>query len=629
MQPVRSRWWWLPCIAAGLTVIGARLWLISRYGTSLPINDQWGAEGFYLLKPWYEGRLNFSDLFAPHNEHRIFFSRLLALALTWFNGQWDSLPEMVFDAIFAGAIAAVIVGVLFSLLNHRFHIAMGTTVTLWLALPYAHENTLWGFQSSFYFLLFFSLLGIWGLTLYQPWTPRWFAGALGAICACLSMGSGLLASFAVALIVVIQVILKGRTLRGIVPTVVLASLILLISFHFRVTVPQHAIYKAHSLSAGATFFGRCLAWPWSDYPFVALVAYAPLALLVIHELVATRARQSPPDKSIQLTFAVGIWVILQAAALAYSRGGSGEPPISSRYLDILGLGVVVNVISVCLLLKLHRKGRSPWLPRLAGAGWLAATLTLSVTASYREVQGQYKRQDYLHDAETAVRGYLATKSHSYLEGEPHPVPYPDVEAIAMFLNDNTIQTLLPASARLPLRLEQSLASDRSFTQPGCPPTIATPLFDTSWGSYSTQGAAERGSMRSKVIRSRLPYLEFEIAGGLGPEMSLSVESGARTRKVHWLQYYPAHELRPQWRLAYAALPQSEVEIAARDNSAEEWFAFRGPREMGRLSYYSYRIVQSGKDVCFWGMALGILCILTSISPLAIAFKKLLPDNRAA
>src|ERR1700748_2717758 len=98
----------IACLGTALIVIGARFWMVSHYGTSLPINDQWGGEGFYLLKPWYEGRLTFAALLAPHNEHRVFFSRLLTLTLTAGNGQWDCMLQMVFDAIFCGAIAAML-----------------------------------------------------------------------------------------------------------------------------------------------------------------------------------------------------------------------------------------------------------------------------------------------------------------------------------------------------------------------------------------------------------------------------------------------------------------------------------------------------------------------------------------
>ena len=607
----------LAFLAAGLIVTGARLWLAWLYATSLPINDQWGSEGYYLLKPWLEGRLTFADLFSPHNEHRIFFSRLLTLALTYCNGQWDSLVTIVFNAVFAGIIAVLVLKVLFFFFEDRFHAVILLTVTLWLGLPYSYENTLWAFQSSFYFLLFFSLVGLWGLTLHSAFSLRWFVGAVGAVCACLSMGSGVLAGLAVGIVLLLQVIFKQCSVRDVGPTALLVAVIMAVSWYFQVTVPQHAIFKAQSFMAGLCFFGRCLAWPWPDYPLMAIVAYAPFCVVVAREISARRAGETRSARLVWLLFGVGLWVILQAAAVAYSRGGTGHSPIASRYLDIVGLGVVINALCLCLGLTWPRKERSRRLIAWVGRVWLVLALILGVLASNHEIRQQAGRQKYLHTAEKTVRAYLVTKDRRYLEGEPHPVPYPDIAAVAVFLDDRTIQGLLPAPARLPLQVEKRASADGNFAQPGCPPTIATSVFEKSWGSYAAQGATGRGSMESELIRPRLPYLEFEIAGGLGPEMCLSVENGDHKNRVRWLQRYSQDPNRPQWRLAYSALPGAAVDIVARDNSTEEWFAFREPSEMGRFSYYSFRLTQAGKAICLWGTGLCLLLLLRSLFPLSM------------
>jgi hypothetical protein len=617
MQRGRSRWSWfcyhvLPLIAAALTIIGARLWLISQYATSLPIADQWGAEGYYLLKPWYEGRLSFMDLLDPHNEHRIFLSRLLTLALTYLNGQWDSMPEMVFNAIFCGLIGVFGLALLLHHFGDRHRSVLLIAGTLWLALPYAHENTLWGFQSSFYFLLFFSLLCLWGLLLHRPFSLGWFAGVLGAIAACLSMGSGFFAIAVVGLLLWLDLILKRRRFREVIPTVLLAGAIIAISLYFRIEVPGHATLKSYSIAAWLVFFGRCLAWPLSGNPLLAVVAYAPFVLLITSEVRRARETTSPRSRLIQLFVAVGIWVVLQAAAVAHSRGGDGTGPIASRYLDMLGLGVVINVVSLCVLLNNWPQARYARTVVLVGSAWLLAIFVFAGIASRREIQGQYGRKGYLRSAEKAVRAYLATKDRRYLEGEPHPVPYPNVVALAGFLDDNTVAALLPASARLPLHLEKNAASDDSFTQPGYP-TKPEPLpFVESWGSYSSGGAAARGSMVTQALRPHLPYLEIDVAGGLDDERSLVVEAGGHVAPINWLERYSRAGDHPYWRTAYAPVIASEVRIRARDDSTNSWFAFREPRELGRLAYYSYRLLGAGKEMFLVGIALCSLLVLQNL-----------------
>src|ERR1043166_4886362 len=165
-----SRKWgevgWLEYLALFLVVVGARFWLVSLYGSAVPIGDQWDGEAANLFKPWIEGTLRFGDLLQPHNEHRIFLSRLLALGLLWLNSQWDAQLEMAVNALLCGTIAVLVALALVRLFGGHARTLIILAVGLWLALPYGHENTLWGFQSSFYFLIFFSLLAIWGLGLH-------------------------------------------------------------------------------------------------------------------------------------------------------------------------------------------------------------------------------------------------------------------------------------------------------------------------------------------------------------------------------------------------------------------------------------------------------------------------------
>jgi hypothetical protein len=142
---------WVPWVALLGIILGARLWLISGYGSALPILDQRDAEDAYLFKPWLENTLRWPDLFSPHNEHRIVFSRLLALGLLAANGQWDALLEMTANAMLCGLIGLGIAGALLKRLGNEYRTPVLVAVTLWLALPYASKNTVWAFNPHFTF----------------------------------------------------------------------------------------------------------------------------------------------------------------------------------------------------------------------------------------------------------------------------------------------------------------------------------------------------------------------------------------------------------------------------------------------------------------------------------------------
>ena len=118
-------------LALFLVVVGARLTLVSIYGSPLPFYDQWDGEAAYTFKPWMEGTLRISDLFHPHNEHRLVASRLLALGLLWLNGQWDSLLELAANALICGVFAIAVSASLIQLLGQRHRIAVVTATNSW------------------------------------------------------------------------------------------------------------------------------------------------------------------------------------------------------------------------------------------------------------------------------------------------------------------------------------------------------------------------------------------------------------------------------------------------------------------------------------------------------------------
>src|SRR5580693_913725 len=73
-------------------VLGAKLWVVQLYGSPLPLWDQWyEARSFFV--PFVEGHLTVADFFAPANEHRILFTRLLDLGVICLNGRWEPLLQ--------------------------------------------------------------------------------------------------------------------------------------------------------------------------------------------------------------------------------------------------------------------------------------------------------------------------------------------------------------------------------------------------------------------------------------------------------------------------------------------------------------------------------------------------------
>ena len=89
-------------------ILGAKLWVVDRFGSDIPNWDQWDAEGTNLFLPYFQHHLDFIDLFKPHNEHRIFFTKALNLGLLLAGGQWDARVQCVANAALHSAFAVMI-----------------------------------------------------------------------------------------------------------------------------------------------------------------------------------------------------------------------------------------------------------------------------------------------------------------------------------------------------------------------------------------------------------------------------------------------------------------------------------------------------------------------------------------
>jgi hypothetical protein len=316
--------------------MAAKLWLILRCGSPLPFWDQWS------MFPFLRG--DWSLLFAPHNEHRIVFTRLWTLLLLKLNGgAWDCRLEMVGNAAIHCATLSVLGWAVSRRVERSFWPVVWTPLVLIMVLPFGWENTLAGFQSQFYFLLAFSLSAMWLLSTSKPWRARWGAGCACLVASLFTVASGVLAAVAVggAASVVVWRGTDGR--RTATPTVLAAVAVCVCGLLLAVDVSCNHQLRTRSVADFAQSIGSCLAWPWIVVPAFCAVNLSPLAA------VAVRWWKEPTPLS---TFAVtlGLWVCLQAAAVAFMRGGEGRMP-DWRHMDILALIAVVDAVAFAVLFR--------------------------------------------------------------------------------------------------------------------------------------------------------------------------------------------------------------------------------------------------------------------------------------
>jgi hypothetical protein len=626
--PVNS---WLWAASLFLTMLGAKLWFIGRFGTSLPFWDHW-EEARVVFIPYFHGQLNLADLISPHSEHRPFFTRVYGLLLMLWNGQWDARLEMVGDAILHSLLLTGFGCLVVRYVGGKCWPLLWLPLAAVVALPFAWENTLGAFHSMFFFMLAFSLPTLWLLGLHPAWSLRWWLGVATGFCALFSVASGFIAAAAVFGLVALKILKRPGSWRRHLPTLAVCAAFTLAGVLLKTDVEVHHKLMAHSVSDFVTALGKFLAWPWIVLPPLAVVNFLPLALVGWFWFRSGEERLPAEE----LALVTGLWTILSGAASAFARGVGGAHP-QWRYMDSSSFALTVNAVAVLILLARYR-GRT-WLgrwDRLACLGWalmnLAGLFLLCDRAWRLDIP---EREFYTRSWVRNVRAYLITGDVRHLtvkQKEQRALFYPDMQLA--YLGDENVRSRLPASVRDPLKIVPATPPGGAFVPRGWSLRKPDPPWEVSWGSFNAQGAAATGRFESQPLpASRLPFLEIEVAGDLGqPGLSLELVEEATGKRTPVSSPGSAAGWQPSprlltssptvssggpaggWQKCQVKAPPGRFHLVATDDSPTGWFAFKEPRELGRLSWWCDHWMRLGAAQFYCGLGLYALALALRFRP---------------
>jgi hypothetical protein len=592
---------WIGALA--LTILGGKLLLMRVYPVMTPFWDQWDGEAAILFVPFGACSLTWEAMFGLHNEHRVFFTRLLALDLLGVNGQWDPRLEQVVNAgmhALTAGLAALMIWI--SAGRRRLDLIVVLTA-LTFALPFSWENTLFGFQSAFYFLLLFSLLAMWLVTEHAVGSLAWMLGWASALCAIFTAASGFLAPITIGVISVMQAATDRSRARSAAVNLVIAIAVFGAGYAVSAPpLPHHEVYRVRTAADFLTALGRSLAWPWVGRPEMALIGWLPLVLIGVTALW----RRLETTGLERFTIGIGVWVGLHAVALAYGRGAGGPMP-AGRYMDFLSIGFLANAMALTTVLdRLPASSDFRRLATAAAAVWLLAGFAGLNSLVKQSIADLRVRQSF-HDAHTAnVRRYVLTSDATSLVGKTPmaEVPYPDPQRLTFLLEDPYIRRILPAAVRAPIDLERAETSSETFVRDGVygAARLTDPLRP-SWGSFAAGGNEAQGEFESlPIARCELgSRLRFEVAGHLGFDdhrLAVRTADGGRERQVG-----RRGPMLDGWSPATVACPDAPFTVTAADHSRWSWFAFRPPVEIGWASVAAEALIARAWELLLAALAL--------------------------
>jgi hypothetical protein len=413
-------------IMFALLVIGVRLMIVASYGNVTPVWDQWDAEIDRLYRPWLEGSLRWDDMFAAHNEHRVFIGRVLALLLFSMNGDvLNPMIEMVANAfVHVAALLLLLHGILKFFPDFVTRRAIAVFSTLFFSIPLGVENILVN-NSAMYLLILFSILFF--LALAGGVGGGKFRDAmvlLFGLLACLSFASGSLTLLAGVGFLGVQWWLGVRRNRSALILMFVLLVMAAVSIGFTPTIAAHGSLKSSSL----IIFVSALFKMTGGFLF-----FVPAVLFMVRQL---RKKPDPDDPSWFL-FGLCIWIFGQMAVIAYGRGHSNV--IASRYRDLYLIGYLSSLASLLVIMQESGSMRLTWLFRT----WIIAfCLGIGALMPVIDRNLQQSAADG-HEYETRVRSYLTKHDNRVLFEVGAKIPYPDPVRLSRLLDRKVVRDILP------------------------------------------------------------------------------------------------------------------------------------------------------------------------------------------
>jgi hypothetical protein len=159
--------------------------------------DQWGLPS--LFEKVAQGNVSFQDLFAQHNEHRLFFPRFIFIAIAFLTN-WNTKYEMYFSILLI-----ILSYVLIQQISSRQALRRDTgfwlislSISIIITSFVQLENLLWGFQIAWFLISFCLILAIFLLTsqIRSIWLKT-LLGGIVCIIASFSSAHGLMTWLAV------------------------------------------------------------------------------------------------------------------------------------------------------------------------------------------------------------------------------------------------------------------------------------------------------------------------------------------------------------------------------------------------------------------------------------------------
>jgi hypothetical protein len=339
---------------------------VMKYGVNVTNWDEWNGVIGFVDKALHNG-IHLADFFAQHNEHRIFFPRLVF----FINGTLGSMNSK-FLMYISWLLMTISYGIILVYLNKSTgsisnlkKIFTGILIGLICFNIAQFENILWGFQLAWFMIVFFAILSFWFFYLsYLNNSNRYFIFSIvSAIIASMSSAQGL---FVLPSIMGIHFLLFLSKERIHIPKliVLIVSFVLMTAIYLMNYVPPGypGITGIHIIRLVLYFF-VALGSPlvlhgfggWSTLLYSALLGFM-LFLAVVFIMLVLLKRKKVKDNIFPLCLIIFGFIFCFFIDIGRIGLGNISQALSSRYITFSSF-VITGLLLISLREFMAKKNK--------------------------------------------------------------------------------------------------------------------------------------------------------------------------------------------------------------------------------------------------------------------------------
>ena len=595
-----------------LLLFGARLEIINQLASFAPYYDDWGMGG--TLQEHKSGELTLAFLLKPANGHLGLWREFLQIFLFDLNQQqWDTHLQMVVNSVIWAATGVLLIIIT---RTHFHHSAKNTLtvfiLTFWM-FPASLINATWGVQTHSYFMMLFSIAGLWLISAPAK-TAQWWFGLFLVWAATLTMGGGSLVAPAVFGVTIIKYLLAEQQAKKALQLTLWASFalsiycILLLSY----SSGGHELFYAKSVGDFVTVFLKALSFPLQTLTWPSIVFTLPVLILAWQVLISKEIE----GRAANFILLLASFHLLMAITIGYARGYNGWSP-SPRYFEFFQSQVIVSLMALALVVSQRTRLSINFSIALTtlwvGCFGFGAIQQTKYLASEIQTRSVFKPQQ-----EKAIRHYLVDRNSTSLKTKDiRAVPFASGAGLAYFIEKVDQEPIWSAQLQVPPMVERDNKVVDGFVKnptfaPANTDFITRYKTENAWGSYNPdQGAfAAKGVFVSSLMQPTHDTLIFPVMGYVGfddIELKLVEEGSGKVTPIRPEEL--TLEGVDHWRSISVKSPQEPYRIIAADRSDTLWMAFANPRVVGRLSVITNNMISNSH--AYWAISLLILLLLSA------------------